>query len=388
MAFDLFKKKTDQKDQPQKKKSILREWLDAAVFAVVVATIIRTFFVEAYTIPTPSMEGSLLVNDFLFVSKMHYGARVPNTPLSVPFVHNTLPLSDAKSYSTAVQWLYKRLPGFGEVERNDDVVFNWPADMSDEGNRPVDKKENYIKRCVGIPGDKLQIKNSVLYINDAVAKTPKFLQHRYITATPIAEELADAIEKMHIEAGQENITPNQTVTLLYTNSTNVALLNQKYNAGIYKDSSYKPGMVETNNMVQPIWPISSTRRNKDALFFPWNKDNFGPFVIPKKGVTVPINDSNIALYYDIIKKYEGHKLDQDANGGFIMDGKPLTSYTFKMDYFWLMGDNRDNSLDSRYWGFVPEDHVVGKAWFVWLSYQSGEGLRFRRMFRSVKALED
>ncbi len=370
------------------KKSWLREWLDAAVFAIVVATIIRTFFIEAYTIPTPSMEGSLLVNDFLFVSKMHYGPRIPNTPLAIPFVHNTMPLGEGKSYSTAVQWPYKRLPGFGNVERNDDVVFNWPADMSDDGKRPVDKKENYIKRCVGIAGDKLQVINSVLYINDKPAYAPKFLQHRYVVPNASIAGLMDDVQDRHIEFNSENITPNQSITLIYANTQNVQELNAKYNAGIFKDTTYKPGMVETNNMMQPIWPISSTRREKDMKYFPWNKDNFGPIVLPKKGATVAINDSTIALYYDIINKYEKNPITQDANGQLMTNGKPLTSYTFKMDYYWLMGDNRDNSLDSRYWGFVPEDHVVGKAWFVWLSYQKGEGLRFGRIFRGVKALEN
>lgn len=370
----LSKKKTDQ--TPVKKKSVAREWLDAAVFAVVAATIIRTFFIEAYTIPTPSMEKSLLVNDYLFVSKMHYGPRLPMTPLAIPFVHHTTPILGTKSYSEAVKWPYKRMFGLSSIQRNDDMVFNWPQDH--ENNRPVDKKENYIKRCVALPGDTLQIKERVLYINGKPGYKPKYQQFLYHVATlPTGYDIGDDIrEDLNIynidEQGQpipniysltdEDVTnlqkiPNVLVRLIDT-------INQQY----------APGKVQTD-----CFP-------KDTVHFKWNQDNFGPLYIPKKGISVPLTRENIALYRTIITEYEHHTL-QENTYPFLIDGKPTTQYTFAMNYYWLMGDNRHNSLDSRFWGFVPEDHVVGKAWFIWMSYDK-HGIRWKRILRSVKALED
>jgi signal peptidase I len=387
---------TAKTDKPVKKKSKLREWVDAAVFAIVVATIIRTFAIEAYTIPTSSMEGSLMVNDFLFVSKLHYGPRVPMTPLAVPLVHNTLPLVGGKSYSTSVQWKYRRLPGFGKVERNDDVVFNYPADDMEGGTRPVDKKENYIKRCVGLPGDKIEIRNSVLYVNDKIAYQPKHMQHAYMVNTLEPDRTYQQLIKEGLPTLETPDSIDFNTNIIYKKVANYMFASLTAKAKIEKlgyiltpIGKKDSGAVEVNGQM-PIWPISARVRAIDTVFFKNNKDWFSPFVLPKKGMTVQLSLSNIALYYLAIGKYEGHEIVVDDMTGVItIDGKPATSYTFQDNYYWLMGDNRDNSLDSRYWGYVPETHVVGKAWFVWLSYR-GENRkpRFDRMFRSVKALED
>lgn len=392
-----FRKKSD---RARKKKSTAREWLDAAVFAIIAATIIRTFFIEAYTIPTGSMEGSLLVNDYLFVSKMSYGPRVPMTPLAVPLVHNTMPVTGGKSYSDAVQWKYRRWWGFGDVERNDVVVFNFPDGdtvMKESPNedyygkvremgrdavwatytietRPIDKKDNYIKRCVGIPGDVLELKSSVLYVNGQQA--PLYLHSKllYQVATNNTPLDPDVLEENDVEVAGGN----GNMYLLFIENEKVDVIRKLPNVTQLQLFAKAPGDVGT---------IREWTFPQDTANFKWNVDNFGPMTIPKKGTTVQITPQNIALYRRIIKVYEKNNLEENANGLFI-DGKPLTSYTFKMDYYWMMGDNRHNSLDSRFWGFVPEDHIVGKASFVWLSYKDNLlHPRWGRLLRGVKALE-
>jgi signal peptidase I len=375
MNIPFFGKKEEKK--PVVKKSWLREWLDAAVFAIVAATIIRTFFIEAYTIPTPSMEKSLLVNDYLFVSKMHYGPRIPMTPLAVPFVHHSLPISGGKSYSEAFKWDYKRLWGFGNIERNDDVVFNWPADK--ENNRPVDKKENYIKRCVAIAGDTLEIRDRVLYINGKLGYNPTHKQFNYIAFSGNGESInPDVLDDLDIS----NITDgnNNPINNLYSLTDNdVKNLKAIPNVTVQLfDSMYS--MSNKNFTETECFP-------GDTTHFKWNRNNYGPIYIPKKGVAIPLSINNIMLYKTLITEYEHHTLAGDTNNNILIDGKIATSYTPSMDYYWLMGDNRHNSLDSRYWGYVPEDHVVGKAWFIWMSYDK-HGIRWKRLFRSVKALED
>jgi len=387
-------------DKPRKKKSVAREWLDAAVFAIIAATIIRTFFIEAYTIPTGSMEGSLLVNDYLFVSKMAYGPRVPMTPLSVPLVHNTMPITGGKSYSDAVQWKYKRWWGFGDVQRYDVVVFNFPEGdtiMVEAPNedyymkvralgreavwaaytidtRPVDKTDNYIKRCVGTPGDVLELKNSILFVNGQQAPIyphSKLLYQVTTNGTPLNTDVLD-------DNNVEVANGNGNTYLLFIENKNVAAIKKL------------PNVVQFQAYVKPAGYTGSPEEltfPQDTAHFKWNVDNFGPLTIPKKGVTVQLTPQNIALYKRIIQVYEKNSF-QDNNGQFMINGKPANSYTFKMDYYWMMGDNRHNSLDSRYWGFVPEDHVVGKAWFVWLSYKDNlMHPRWGRLLRGVKALE-
>ncbi|MCD6012403.1 MAG: lepB [Flavipsychrobacter sp.] len=389
------------KDTVKKKKPVWREWLDAAVFAIVAATLIRTFLFEAYTIPTGSMEGTMLVNDYLFVSKLAYGPRIPMTPVAVPLVHNTMPFTGGKSYTESVQWGYHRWPGFGDVERNDVVVFNYPAgdtvlaDNPADGDyyrecrvfgrnavvntrpiitRPVDKKENYIKRCVAVPGDVLEIKNGLIYIDGKPAALYPHSKLTYVIKTNgKAPLLNDDVEPPYQMAGMYFTSLENSQVEAARKAPNVVSVD------LYLHEQAGASPTEPGEWVFP----------QDTANFKWNRDNFGPLTIPKKGVTVALTPQNIALYRRIIRNYELNTLDEQ-DGKFIINGKEATSYTFKMNYYWMMGDNRHNSLDSRYWGFVPEDHVVGKAWFVWLSYgQDGmlKDMRWTRLFRGIHSLE-
>lgn len=366
-----FWKKKDKENK--KKKSTGREWLDAGLFAVVAATLIRTFLFEAYTIPTPSMEKSLMVNDYLFVSKMHYGARIPMTPLSFPFVHNVMPGGSGKSYSTAIQWGYKRLPGFSEVKRYDDVVFNYPQDTTWNNSRPIDKKDNYIKRCVGIPGDSLQLIKSVLYVNGKVAYSPKHKQYKYLVHTlggsAINEEILADLDIYPDE--------NSPSTVLTLTGYDVENLRKIPNIQISVLGDLDSGLIKNEPAIE-CFPF-------DTVNFNNNVDNFDPIYVPKKGAQVQLNAKTASLYKTVITQYEGHSLAVDSTQ-ILIDGKPANSYTFAMDYYWMMGDNRHNSADSRYWGFVPEDHLVGKAWFIWFSYGK-KGIRWNRIFRGIKTLE-
>lgn len=394
MQLAFWKKKPQTKKE---KKPKWREWFDAAIFAIVAATLIRTFFIEAYTIPTGSMEGSMLINDFLFVSKTAYGARVPNTPLAFPLVHNTMPITGGKSYSESVQWKYKRLPGFGKVKRNDVVVFNFPdgdtvvAERQNEDyydicmaeggpdrvkaaytviTRPVDKKENYIKRCVALPGDKVQIIGGKLFLNDKPAEIFPHAQMHYVVTTKGFGLSSDFIDENGLS--------------LRGSSGNQYLINIPFD---------KVDMVRSNpnvvSVVLDVPPAGLSEFNifpKDTTRFKWNHDNFGPIVIPAKGATVQLTPENISLYRRVIFNYEGNQLEQ-KNGKIYINGKETNTYTFRMDYYWMMGDNRHESADSRYFGFVPEDHIVGKASFVWLSYEGSLlHLRWKRLLRSVSSL--
>ncbi len=381
--------------KPRKRKPVWREWLDAGLFAIIAATIIRMFLVEAYTIPTGSMEGSLLVNDFLFVSKLSYGPRLPMTPLALPLIHNSI--GGGKSYSDAVQWDYRRLRT-GSVKRYDVVVFNFPngdtviKEFPDQDyyqfvraegwqgvrdrytviTHPVDKKENYIKRCVGIPGDKLEVRNGILFINDKQAPLFAHAKSSYVLRTAGTGLSQDFIDDNNIEV-QQAFGPDYLVNLANDQVPTVRAIQ-----GMTLEPNLEAPRVITQDPRGWAYPY-------DTVNFKWNRDNYGPVVLPKAGATVQLTPQNIALYRRIIRNYE-HNTLQENGGQFLINGQPASSYTFKQDYYWLMGDNRHNSLDSRYWGFVPEDHVVGKAWFVWLSYGEG-GFRWSRLFRSIKTLE-
>lgn len=385
------------KKKEKKKKGIIREWLDAGIFAIVAATLIRTFFIEAYTIPTGSMEGSLLVNDYLFVSKVAYGPRVPNTPLAVPLVHNTI--FGGESYTKAVQWDYRRFWGVGNVKRNDIVVFNFPNGdtvvkeapeqdyyalcreygrttvlMNSIVVRPVDKKDNYIKRCVAVPGDKLEIRDGVVYINGQKGEVFPHAQSTYRVVTSSMGLSQEFLEDNEIAEPQFMGNNNYAVTLPNDKVEDVKKLPNVTSVTPLNDpAGYVP-----NNPYAWVFP-------HDTANFKWNKDNYGPLVIPKEGETVQLTPQNIAIYRRLIKIYEKNNFEE-RDGKFFIDGKEITSYTFKMNYYWMMGDNRHNSLDSRYWGFVPIDHVVGKASFVWLSH--GNGIRWNRLFRSVSHLSN
>ena len=365
-----FWKKKEKKEK--KKKSELRTWVEAIAFAVVAAHILRTFFIEAYTIPTSSMEKSMLIGDFLFVSKLAYGPRVPMTPVAVPLVHHTIPGTKKKSYSEIVKVPYHRMKGLGDIKRNDCVVFNWPAEKL---NRPVDKKENYVKRCVGIAGDKIEIVNGQLMVNDEPQAEPEGMKKQFT---------------YNVKTKGSGLNPK----LLYkkfdiTEGSRGSNMNE-YN--LFLTDEALEGLNEFKN-VKSITQNIDTTYNSPQYYFPnnndhlWNIDNYGPILIPKKGSSIDLTMENLDLYKDIIEIYEENTLKISENNIYINDS--LTSlYKFKMNYYWMMGDNRHNSADSRMWGFLPENHVVGKALFVWMSWdKNGKGLnkiRWDRLFSSVK----
>lgn len=393
------------------KKSTVREWIDAAVFAIVAATLIRTFIFEAYTIPTGSMEKTLMINDFLFVNKMSYGARLPVTPLSFPFVHNTMPGSvTTPSYLKWIQLPYKRLPGFGKVQRNDVVVFNFPAGdtiinlpgygsfrtyydvlrYEFNGDRealkdqypllvhPMDKTDNYIKRCVGMPGDDIAVKNGVLFVNGKPGFMPGGQQKEYIVNTN-GENLSDEFleKELHLDMTRDEngnfADPEQNIIQYKDPNSFVMNLTNEEAAKLKALPKVK---VEpyVDNTVGHLFP-------QDPVHYPWSVDNFGTLHIPKAGETIALTNDNIALYRRLITVYEQNTLEE-ANGKFIINGKETNSYTVKLNYYWMMGDNRHKSQDSRFWGFVPETHIVGKASIIWFSWKNGP--RFNRIFKLIK----
>nr|WP_068890547.1 signal peptidase I [Pedobacter panaciterrae] len=394
-----FWQKENKDTKPKKKKSRSREWVDAILFAVIAATIIRVFFIEAYTIPTGSMERSLLIGDFLFVSKVNYGPRVPMTPVAFPFAHHTMPLTGTKAYWDGVQWKYRRLPGLSEIKRNDVVVFNYPQGdtvaleiqdvdyykmVRSEGwdainkhytvvSRPVDKRENYIKRCIGIAGDTISMKDGLVSVNGKPEKLKSTGQMTYSVAFKTADINFAVFEDLGFNISED--------------------INQS-GPNTYSFTGTEPMMDKVSKLdfVQSVKEITQPEGYQERDVFPfdpkrnWNADNFGPIVIPKKGMTVQLDSASMPIYERSIRIYEGNKLEKSGNG-WLINGKPATSYTFKMDYYWMMGDNRHNSLDSRYWGFVPEDHIVGKALFIWMSYNTNGSffnkIRWNRLLRGI-----
>jgi len=391
------------KNPPDGKQTKVVEWVDAIIFAVIAATFIRMFFIEAYTIPTSSMEKSMMVGDYLFVSKTAYGPKMPNTPISFPFVHHTMPLSTTmKSFSTIIHDPYRRIAGFGKVKNDDVVVFNFPEGdtvavnmqdrsyyelvrsygrdkvMSDKrvfGDiiyRPVDKRENYIKRCIAIAGDSLKIVKGQVYVNGKAQKEIPGIQYKYLITTNGTAINTSTLEKLDITRSEIEGTDSRYIMSL-TAAQSKKMDDLKF--------------IQSKERV--TWPAD----NMDPAIFPsdpkftWNLDNFGPIWIPKKGVSISLTLSNLPLYKRIIGVYEENDLKVKDNVIYI-NGVAATTYKFKMDYYWMMGDNRYNSADSRYWGFVPEDHVVGKASFVWLSLDKNKSflskIRWERFFMAVK----
>ncbi len=392
------------------KKEGWREWVDAAIFAVVAATLIRTFIFEAYTIPSGSMEKSLLVRDFLFVSKLSYGPRIPNTPLSVPFVHNYLPFgSSRKSYSELIKIPYTRWFA-SPVKRGDAVVFNFPAGdtvinkseyqsfkpyyevcrIEGRGNQdagrkivldnptmyplavhPADKSDNYIKRCVAVAGDTLQIIDGTVYIN-GVAETapPKSVMPYKVVTNGQALDQDFMKEEYDFDFEKDVFGISSTPRTFQWNLTYEGAEKLK-----------KSGFVESITPIletewsNPYGPDAHVLQNK------WRLDNYGPIWIPAKGKTISLSDSTYDIYQRAIRVYEKNDF-YAKDGKFFLNGQEVTSYTFKMDYFWMMGDNRHQSQDSRFWGFVPEDRVVGKAWMIWFSWEGGP--RWKRLFKIIK----
>lgn len=406
--------------------------VSSLLFAVIVATFVHTYFIQPYTIPTSSLEKSLLIGDFLFVSKMNYGARVPMTAVALPMVHDSIPLTKNKSYLNWPQLPYFRLPSLQKIEKNDIVVFNWPADtvyqFFDKSGRkavikPIDKKSNYVKRCQGTPGDILEIKDGFVYIDGKPLVLPERAKPQYqhtvyaakgvssevILTTgstefnriyilkPNSEEQINAVQPYIVNASQ-----NQDKSFTVMTGFNGIPLKVIESSGIYAQEVYEAKSdvnltLKAADELRKNASIDSVVRfiaKKTATFdkgiFPhntnWTVDNFGPITVPEQGKTVQLNQQNLPLYKRIIENYEGNTLE---NSGQIIkiNGEIANSYTFKQNYYWMMGDNRHRSEDSRYWGFVPEDHIVGKPIFIWMSWDTnGKGLgkiRWERLFTTV-----
>jgi signal peptidase I len=363
----------------KKKKSPVREWFDSILFAVVAATLIRWLFFEAFTIPTPSMENSLLVGDFLFVSKLHYGTRTPKTPLQVPLTHQTIWGTNIPSYTDAIQLPQYRLPGFSDVKRGDVVVFNYPPELQ----HPVDLKTNYIKRCMGLPGDKLEVRDLQVFANGTAVENPVRMENEYFVATTTAvneekvfKENGVSEYNAYSESFNDTIPSNDQMGYLVFTTVEIAAKLKTYD------------FVKNITLVKSSKDISEPSLYPNSSLFKWNRDNYGPVTVPAKGMTVQLTPENVAMYGPVIKNYEENEdvvLDEKS---VKVAGKAITSYTFKQDYYFMMGDNRHNSADSRYWGFVPMDHIVGKAVFVWMSIDPSptsffSKIRWNRLFRVI-----
>jgi signal peptidase I len=357
---------------PKVQKTPVQEWTDAILFAVIAATLIRWAFLEAFVIPTPSMEKSLLVGDYLFVSKINYGPRTPKTPLQVPLTHQKIWLTDIPSYSTLIQLPQYRFPGLQKVKNNDVVVFNYPND----NEYPTDLKTNYIKRCMGIAGDSIEVRGLQVYVNGKPAPNPPEMQFRYFVFT---DDILNERFFRKMEIAKPETTPFGYV--LYTTEKTAQKLRET------------PGITKVEIPLTP-------KGDQDPEIFPnilghnpkkfiWNKHNFGPLWIPKKGATIKIDSNMVILYGSTIIKYENLKEAEIRGNSLVIDGKEVKEYTFRQNYYFMMGDNRDNSADSRYWGFVPEDHIVGKALFIWMSKDPNPEhwyniVRWNRLFNLIK----
>ena len=428
------------RDWSKSKKSALREWGESILWAVVVASIVRAFVFEAFTIPTGSMEGSMLVGDYLYVSKTAYGPRVPETPFTTPFIHNVLPGSMIPSYTEWFALPHMRLPGMGKVERYDAVVFNFPhgdtivvdpmlaghdyyailrgeglnhagrdreAFLADEAGhlsaarkaldkrfglraRPMDKMENYVKRCVGLPGETIEVIDRVLHVDGVALPTPEHLQFEYVVSFPEGRAFAQVYKSLGLTLLdlQTGVQPGSLSQLFsYRDGFDLIL-------ALTQDELTQ---LEGSGLTTRIERVDQSGRRGTLDMFPnvaseefdgWDPDNLGPILIPQAGLTVELNARNWALYKRVIEVYEGHTATKTDDGIFI-DGELATEYTFQQNCYWMMGDNRHRSADSRMWGFVPETHIVGRASFVWFSKQNvaqhGEKkIRWSRMFKGVE----
>ena len=420
-------------EQSTAPKTKFGQFIGSTVYAVVIATVVHAYFMQPYIIPTGSLEKSLLVGDFLLVSKFHYGARTPQTVVSFPMVHDTIPLLKTRSYLKKPQLPYMRLPGLQQIKRNDIVVFSWPADtvrqfFKKEAGvvKPVDKKSNYVKRCVAIPGDTLTIEDGIIYINGKESIMPdrakpifgyKAYNAKGISArklinagyddltrkfliTNISQPILDALRPHLLMIANPDPSNYQVLTgskglplnivQQYRIQAKELLETQKSLFLTLKEAEELPNVVTLDSLKRNI---NSKRTYNDSYFpnnvrYNWNEDQFGPLVMPKKGATVQLNSKNVALYKKIISDYELNNLELSGDD-IKINGFTADTYTFKQDYYWMMGDNRHRSEDSRFWGFVPEDHIVGKPVFVWMSIDGFmDGLRnwkirWERVFTTV-----
>jgi signal peptidase I len=411
----------------------IMSWVDALVFALVAVYFINLFFFQNYVIPSSSLEKSLLTGDYLFVSKVSYGPRIPETPLTMPLTQHTMPLVNVKSYVEWPHWDYRRVKGLGNVKLNDIVVFNYPAgdtlvneeryqandyyqmvysigdqlmqqngqekdvramnplqqrhyfeqvyatgrnyissmpgEYGDIISRPTDRRENYVKRCVGLPGQTLQIKNRIVYLNGKANKEPDNVQYTYKMKLK-GEFPIDLADELGI-TNEDLLMYNQSGVIPLTKKAYLAL---KANRNLVESIS-----INIDATYGDLYPLNA--------YTGWTRDNYGPVWIPKKGESIALTLKNLPVYERCIKVYEGNDLKVDNAGRIFINGKLAKSYTFKLDYYWMMGDNRHNSADSRYWGFVPEDHIVGKPIFIWWSHSPDHpgfsGIRWNRLFTFV-----
>ena len=404
-------KTTYDKDRDLNSKTWFGEWISAVLFAIIAATLVHNYFIQPYIIPTGSLEKTLLIGDFLFVSKFHYGARTPTSAVSFPMVHDTIPIIKKRSYLKKPQLPYFRLPGFQDVKRNDIVVFSWPADtvrkffVREKGvQKPIDKKSNYVKRCVGIPGDSLEIVNGFVHINGEKSILPERAKTQY---THYGYNSKGVSSRKLLNAGYKDFTRKYRIKNITQDRYNAL---QPYILGRLSDDTNNFIVITPSAGIPPkilgdlrlsakelldakkdltltiaeakeilntgivdsiVRKVTRSKR-ANTNFFPnaipynWNEDNFGPIFVPKAGMTVEINETTLPLYKKIIREYEKNELSKEGSSIFI-NGKETTNYTFQQDYYWMMGDNRHRSEDSRYWGYVPENHVVGKPVLVWFS---------------------
>ena len=428
----------------------IMSWVDAIVFALVAVYFVNIYVFQNYQIPSSSLEKSLLVGDYLYVSKLSYGPRVPNTPLSMPLAQHTLPLVNTKSYIEWPQWDYKRVPGLGKVKRNDIVVFNFPAGDTvatnyqqtdfyslayNEGQRmypnpvnmdsltrkqqravydlyynagrnlilsnpkmygdvvvrPVDRRENYVKRCVGLPGDTLEIRDAQVYIDGKPLENPEDMQLNYLVQTTGPYITEDMFRELGISKDDQAMVTNESLLMEMglTHRDAQGRLAPTYDLPLTKkmlETLSANKKLDSRIVMEPemftgqMYPLN--------LYTKWDRNNYGPIWIPKKGATIKLTEDNLPIYERPIRAYEGNTLEVKEDGIYI-NGKKTDEYTFKMDYYWMMGDNRHNSADARSWGFVPEDHVVGKPIVVWLSLDKDRGwfdgkIRWNRIFKWVK----
>lgn len=375
-------------------KSSSGEWVNSILFAIVAATLVHTYFIQPYTIPSSSLEKSLLVGDFLFVSKVNYGARIPMTTVAAPMVHDTIPILKKKSYlfndditKKETSWLnklqlpYLRIPGFEKIDRNEIVVFNSPADSTDNinvfssdrnYNKPIDKKINLVKRCVGVPGDSLEVRDGFIYINGVKNELPDRAQLQFsYFVQPKSNQFNPQLLKERYDITDRFQIMNNQNTYYFSAISDEALSRFKNHPNVLS-----------------ITPNKQEKGVRDPSIFPhhpdynWNNDFFGPLYIPEEGKTIDINLEVLPLYKRVIEEYEGNSLRVEGNQIFI-NNELATNYTFKQDYYWMMGDNRHNSLDARAWGFVPFNHVVGKPVFIWMSWDGLKNPRWERFFTTV-----
>lgn len=415
-------------EEKLKPKPAFGEFISSLVYAITLATIVHTYFIQPFIIPTGSLEKSLLIGDFLFVSKYHYGARVPNTVVSFPMVHDTIIGTGLKSYLNKPQLPYLRFPKIQSIKRNEIVTFNWPADtvrqffVREKGvKKPLDKKSNYVKRAVAIPGDTLEIKDGLVYINGGLSELPYRAKPLYrYKAYSKAGISARELIKLEINNFQrrfiinninqnsfneirpyilqiiDNDPSNFTVItgsngiprdVIVNNRLSVKEVNQKEKNLSLTTSDYDK--LKNSNSVDSIKRVYKNSKSYNVSYFPnditfdWNEDNFGPIIIPKKRNKVELSLTNLPLYKRVIREYEKNLLDVD-NNTILINNVPTSNYEFKLDYYWMMGDNRQSSLDARMWGYVPFDHVVGKPVFIWFSKDDvNGGIRWERLFTTV-----